>query len=398
MTGKRILALFTAFVLSLGAFAEEGDLILGDMRPDVYLPVLEGRRIALLSNQTGLAGTTADAPHILDVMLEQGLDVNTVFSPEHGFRGTADAGEKVGSDVDPETGVEILSLYGGKIDIHSPEVLDRFDVLVVDIQDVGLRFYTYYVTMFKLMDACAAGGKKVVVFDRPNPNGSYVDGPVLDMKYASGVGRLPITVVHGMTLGELARMIIGEGWMQTKEIPEDFLTVIPCLNYTHQTRYALPVAPSPNLKDMKAVYLYPSTCFFEGTKVSLGRGTDWPFEIYGHPDMKGCSFTFTPESVPGAKRPPLLGLLCHGVDLRGLEDEAVIAGGVNFSYVIDAYRKLGCPEDFFGSGRFFDRLAGNGWIRRMIVDGASAEDLKRAWEPDVKQFLQQRRPYLLYEE
>ena len=395
---RTISALLVSFAMLVSCSAGNQELLLGDMQPETYRPLLEGRRIALLSNQTGLAGTTADAPHVLDVMLGEGLDVQAVFSPEHGFRGTADAGEHVGSSVDPGTGVEILSLYGGKTDIHSPEVLDRFDVLVVDIQDEGLRFYTYYVTMFKLMDACAAAGKKVVIFDRPNPNGSYVDGPILDMDYASGVGRLPIPIVHGMTLGELARMIVGEGWMDTKEVPEDFLSVVPCRNYTHQTRYELPVNPSPNLKDMKAVYLYPSTCFFEGTTVSLGRGTDVPFEIYGHPDMTGCTFTFTPESVPGAKNPPLLGQLCRGVDLRDLDNETIIAGGVNLSYVIDAYNKMGRPEDFFRNGRFFDLLAGNGWIRQMIKDGATSEDLKKAWAPDVEQFLSQRKPYLLYEE
>ena len=223
---RTISALLVSFAMLVSCSAGNQELLLGDMQPETYRPLLEGRRIALLSNQTGLAGTTADAPHVLDVMLGEGLDVQAVFSPEHGFRGTADAGEHVGSSVDPGTGVEILSLYGGKTDIHSPEVLDRFDVLVVDIQDVGLRFYTYYVTMFKLMDACAAAGKKVVIFDRPNPNGSYVDGPILDMDYASGVGRLPIPIVHGMTLGELARMIVGEGWMDTKEVPEDFLSVV----------------------------------------------------------------------------------------------------------------------------------------------------------------------------
>ena len=395
---KRISSILISVAMLVSCSAGETGVVLGDMQPKAYLPVLEGKRVALMSNQTGLAGTTADAPHILDVLLEQGVNVSLIVSPEHGFRGTADAGEKVGNSVDEKTGVEILSFYGGTLDIHSPEFLDKFDILVVDIQDVGLRFYTYYVTMYRLMDACAAGGKKVVVFDRPNPNGSYVDGPLMDMEYASGVGRLPITTVHGMTLGELARMIVGEEWMDTKDVPEDFLTVIPCLNYTHQTRYELPVAPSPNLKDMKAIYLYPSTCYFEGTKVSLGRGTEAPFEIYGHPDMVGCTFTFTPESVPGAKNPPLLGQLCRGVDLRDIPDEVIIESGMTLSYVIDAYNKLGRPEDFFGNGRFFDRLAGNGWMRRMIIEGASAEDIRQAWLPDVETFKKTRKPYLLYEE
>ncbi len=380
-------------LLSLTFSCGPKEIILGDMQPEKYLPLLEGKKVALLSNQTGLAGHEAGAPHILDEMLSRGVDVSLIFSPEHGFRGTADAGEHVGSGTDAKTGVPIISLYGGKTDLRAPEVLSRFDVLVVDIQDVGLRFYTYYITMFQLMEACADGGKGVVIFDRPNPNGMYVDGPILDMKYRSGVGWLPIPIVHGLTLGEMARMIVGEGWIE-KPLS---LEVVPCRNYTHASRYTLPVAPSPNLKDMKAVYLYPSTCYFEGTKVSLGRGTDAPFEMYGHPDMQGCDFSFTPESREGAKNPPLLGEKCFGVDLRGLSDDEIIAAGIDLKYVIDAYERCGRPEDFFlGGGDFFRKLCGCAWIQEMIEAGASASEVKARWKDDVSAFKALRQPYLLY--
>lgn len=367
------------------------DVKVGAARTELYIDSLRGKRVALFSNHTGMVGDK----HTLDIMLENGLNVVCIFSPEHGFRGTADAGEHVSSAVDPVTGIPIASLYDGKKRGPSAETMAGLDVIVVDIQDVGLRYYTYYCTMIDLMNAAAEHGKKVIVLDRPNPNGMYVDGPILDMKYASGVGRLPIPVVYGLTLGELAGMANGEGWL--KDGRKVDLAVVPCDNYTHQTRYRLPIAPSPNLREMKAIYLYPATCYFEATPVSLGRGTDMPFLVYGHPDMKGRTFEFTPQSVPGAKNPPQLGNLCHGVDLRGVSDEEAIANGVNLSYIIDAYRDLGMPGDkFFRS--FFELLIGRGDIRQMIIDGKSADEIKATWADDVARFREQRRPYLLYAE
>lgn len=366
-------------------------LTLGAARTDVYLPKLQGKRVALFSNHTGMVGNK----HTLDIMLENGVDVRCIFSPEHGFRGTADAGEHVGSGKDPVTGVPIASLYDGKKRGPSDETMNDIDVIVVDIQDVGLRYYTYYCTMVDLMNAAAAHNKEILVLDRPNPNGMYVDGPILDMKYSSGVGRLPITVVHGMTLAELALMANGEGWL--KDGAKVNLDVVPCLGYTHATRYTLPIAPSPNLRTMKAIYLYPSTCYFEATPVSLGRGTDMPFLVYGHPDMKGRTFRFTPRSVPGAKNPPQLDVPCNGVDLRNVADEDAIAGGINLAYLIDAYRDLGMPADqFFRS--FFEKLIGRGDIREMIEKGMSADEIKATWADDVAKFREQRRPYLLYAE
>ncbi|MCM1450916.1 MAG: DUF1343 domain-containing protein [Clostridium sp.] len=372
--------------------AEEAELTLGAERVGEYLPMLEGKRVALFSNHTGIL---PDGRHTLDVLIDSGMNVQCVFSPEHGFRGTADAGEQVSSGVDEQTGVSLVSLYGKGHAQAMEEALDSVDAVVVDIQDVGLRYYTYYCTMIELMDACARRGLDFVVLDRPNPNGMYVDGPILDMKYESGVGRLPIPVVHGLTLGEMAQMANGEGWLKSGEKAN--LKVVPLKGYGHQTRYELPVPPSPNLPNMKSIYLYPSLCYFEATPVSLGRGTDKPFQIYGHPDMKNRDFSFTPRSVPGAKNPPQLDVLCYGVDLSGLDDEEIIGKGINLEYVIDAYRDLGMPEnEFFRS--FFELLIGDGDIRGMIVDGKSADEIKATWAEDVESFKQQRRKYLLYSE
>ncbi|MBQ7750610.1 MAG: DUF1343 domain-containing protein [Bacteroidales bacterium] len=396
----------------------EDRVVLGDERTGEYYPLLKGQRIAVLSNHSGIVGDKVlsggiseryrggdrslvpfgdpvTGPHLVDVLLADGMDVRAIFSPEHGFRGKADAGEHVGNSVDEETGVEILSLYARGSHLPSAENMEKFDVLLVDIQDVGLRYYTYYVTMHHLMEACAAYGKKCIILDRPNPNGMYVDGPILDMQYKSGVGYLPITTVHGMTLGELARMIKGEGWMEGADSLD--LTVIPCLNYTHQTRYELIQRPSPNLKDMKSIYLYASTCYFEGTVVTAGRGTEFPFEVYGHPDYPSGGFSFTPRSIPGAKNPRYMDRLCHGVDLRGLPDEEIIAAGTDFSYLIDAYSKLDLGDAFF-QGRHFELEAGQTYVREMIEAGCSADDLKKRWAPDVEAFRIQRRPYLLYDE
>ncbi len=375
------------------ATVASGEVVLGAARTGEYVPLLKGKRVALLSNQTGMVGDK----HTLDLMLENGVNVVTIFSPEHGFRGNADAGEHVSSSVDEKTGIPIASLYDGKSPMPSKQVMDGIDVIVTDIQDVGLRFYTYYVTMINLMDAAVTYGKQFMVLDRPNPNGMYVDGPILDMTLKSGVGRLPIPTVHGMTLGELAQMANGEGWL--KDGKHCDLTVIPCQNYTHQTRYTLPIAPSPNLPNMLSIYLYPSMCYFEGTTVSLGRGTDWPFQVYGHPDMTGYSFEFTPKSRPGAKTPPQMDNLCHGVDLHNLDAEKVIAKGINLEYVIDAYRNLTKGgHQFYLKSNFFDLLMGTTQVRQMIAEGKSADEIKATWQADVELFKAQRRPYLLYTE
>lgn len=374
---------------TLLCLAQQTPIILGDEQTTEYFPLLKGKRIAIFSNHTGMIGDK----HLLDVLLENEFNVVAIFSPEHGFRGNADAGEHVSSSVDEKTGVPILSLYDGKLGKPSKESMNKFDILVVDIQDVGLRYYTYYASMCRLMDACAEYGRNMLILDRPNPNGHYVDGPLLDMKYKSGVGWLPIPVVHGMTLGELALMVNGEGWLPEGRTCN--LTVIPCKNYTHQTMYRLPIPPSPNLPNMKSIYLYPSTCYFEATPVSLGRGTDKPFQIYGHPDMKGYDFSFTPRSVPGAKNPPQLDKLCHGVDLNNLTDEEIWKRGIDLSYLIDAYRNLNIGDKFFTS--FFEKLIGVDYVRTMIKAGKSADEIKAAWKDDVEKFKTQRKKYLLYD-
>ena len=383
---KRLAILFMA--LTLVSLANAKRVITGDERTELYFHLLEGKRIALYSNHTGLA----NGKHIVDILKENKFDVTTILSPEHGFRGTADAGERVGDSVDEKTNIPIISMYKfGREGIDSTTAA-RFDILVVDIQDVGLRFYTYYITMWRLMDSCAKYGKLVIVLDRPNPNGFYVDGPILDMKYRSGVGWLPIPIVHGMTLGELALMINGEGWLTDKRKCE--LTVIPCKNYKHSTLYELPIPPSPNLPNIKSIYLYPSTCFFEGTVMSLGRGTSLPFQVYGYPDYKGSNYSFTPQSISGAKNPPLLGKKCYGVDLSDTDDKYIRKQGIDLSYVIDAYKNLNIGSKFFTS--FFDLLAGCSYVREMIKQGCDADEIKARWQDDVTKFKKQRAPYLIY--
>ena len=403
---KFVISLLSVIFLCAAATAQ---VLVGMTDTTAYFPQLEGRRVAVLANHTAVARFCAGAPgaaadtavrlpgaasdgtiHLVDLLHGRGFDVTGIFSPEHGFRGTADAGEHVASSVDAATGIPIRSLYDGNTKRPSDGAMRSFDVLVVDMQDVGLRFYTYYITMLRMMDACAESGRSVIVLDRPNPNGHHVDGPVLDMKYKSGVGAIPVPVLHGLTMGEIARMAVGEGWAK----PCD-LTVVKCRNYTHATEYLLPVAPSPNLPTARAVYLYAALCPFEGTVVSLGRGTDCPFEIYGHPDMTGRAFSFTPRPTAGAKHPPLEGRLCHGVDLRGMPLSEAREVGFSLRYMIDAYRDLGLGDRFFTP--MFEKLVGAGWVRGMIVAGASEEAIRARWVPDVERYREKRVQYLLYE-
>lgn len=387
---KKILLIVILTCITFYCQANQNRVIVGAEQTNVYLPLLKNKRIAIFSNHTGMIGNR----HLLDVLLENKINVVAIFSPEHGFRGNADAGEHVSSSVDSKTGVPILSLYDGKLGRPSEESMRKFDLLIVDIQDVGLRFYTYYASMVRLMDACAEYNRKMLILDRPNPNGHYVDGPILDMKYKSSVGWLPIPIVHGMTLGELALMVNGERWLPASRICD--ITVIKCKNYTHQTMYELPIPPSPNLPNMKAVYLYPSTCYFEATPVSLGRGTQLPFQIYGHPNMLGYDYTFTPQSIPGAKNPPQLNRICHGVNLSELSNEEIWKKRVDLSYLIDAYRNLNMDDYFFRP--FFELLTGRDYVRKMIKQGKNADEIKAMWKEDVEKFKIQRKPYLIYEE
>lgn len=386
---KKLLNTALLLLFMANVYGQKSPIVAAELTEE-YLSLLKDKRIAVLSNHTGMVGSK----HLVDILVQEKVNVTSIFSPEHGFRGDADAGEHVSSSVDKKTGIPIRSLYDGDSRKPSKEAMDSFDVMLFDIQDVGLRFYTYYITMTRLMDACAEYNKKFIVLDRPNPNGHYVDGPILDMKYKSGVGWLPIPIVHGMTLGELALMVNGEHWLTENRVCD--LTVIKCKNYTHKTLYELPIAPSPNLPNMKSIYLYPSTCLFEGTPVSLGRGTSFPFQVYGHPQMKGYTFTFTPKSIPGAKNPPLLNQKCYGVDLRNISDEYIYTKGVDLSYIIDAYKNLKMGDKFFTP--FFEKLIGVSYVREMIKQGKSASKIKEIWKDDVENFKNQRKPYLLYEE
>ncbi len=371
-----------------GAAEASREVIVGAQDTAAYMPMLREKRVAVLANHTAMYDTER---HIVDVMHAEGIDVVGIFAPEHGFRGSVEAGAKVDNGTDSKTGIAILSLYNGNTQRPSDDVMRSFDVLVVDMQDVGLRFYTYYISMLRMVDACADFGCEVVVLDRPNPNGHYVDGPILDMRYKSGVGWLPIPVVHGLTMGEIARMAIGKGWAKPAK-----LTVIKCQNYDHTTHYELPIAPSPNLPTQHSIYLYPTTCLFEGTVLSMGRGTEAPFEVYGHPDLKGYDFEFTPMPNAGSAKPPHMGTLCYGRDLRTLPNEEIWGEGIDLSYIIEAYHNLAMGEKFFTP--MFEKLIGVGYVREMIMAGCSAEEIEAHWKEDVEKFKEQRRKYLIYKE
>lgn len=369
----------------------QAQVITGADQSKSYLPLLKGKRVGVLANQTSLVG----GEHLVDFLHRQKFNLVSIFSPEHGFRGDADAGEHVKSSVDPKTGIAIRSLYDGDTGKPSVEAMKEIDVLLYDLQDVGLRYYTYLTTMVRMMDACAEQNVQMIVLDRPNPNGHYVDGPILEMKHQSAVGWLPIPIVHGMTLGELALMTNGEKWLP--EGRRCSLTVVPCQNYTHQTLYELPVAPSPNLPNMRSIYLYSSLCFFEATPVSLGRGTELPFQCYGHPNMLGYDYAFTPRSVAGSKYPPQLNKACRGVNLSAApSNEELFQRGVDLTYLIDAYNNLNLGDHFFRP--FFEKLVGVDYVRKMIKEGKSAEEIRAMWQGDVASFKLQRAPYLLYPE
>ena len=372
---------------SLLSVARQNTPIAGAERPELYLEQLEGKRIGIVANQTSIL-TQSQNKHVVDFLLENGLDVKRVFVPEHGFRGQADAGEKVGNSVDSKTGLPIVSLYGNNKK-PKPEQIQDLDVLIFDLQDVGVRFYTYISTMHYLMEAAAENGKKVIIFDRPNPNGNYIAGPLLKKGFESFVGMHPIPVVHGLTVGELAQMINGEKWLKGGLTAD--LEVIPVANWTHETPYNLPVKPSPNLPNDIAIKLYPSTCFFEGTIVSLGRGTHFPFQVYGYPDPKFGDFTFTPVSIDGmSKKPPHQDKKCYGVDLR---DESM-NHQFTLKYLIDAYQKLGKGQAFFTN--YFNTLAGTDQLKKMIMDGKNEGEITASWKADLEKYKALRGKYLIY--
>ena len=384
-----------------------------------YIPLLKGKRVAVFANATSTVGQS----HLVDTLVKKGVNIHTIFSPEHGFRGDADAGATVGNQQDPATGIPIVSLYGSKVK-PSPADLAAIDVMVYDIQDVGVRFYTYISSLQKYLEAAIENGIPLIVLDRPDPNGSYVDGPTLDTAFRSFVGEQPIPVVYGMTIGEYAQMLLGEGWVRsdasshgapTSKTPTPGapspdaplsgpkpgfrLIVIPCKGYTHHSRYTLPVKPSPNLPNMQSVYLYPSLCLFEGTGVSLGRGTTKPFQQFGAPSFPDNGYHFVPEPVPGALKPPLLGQVCFGFDLSGIDVAKETGNRMSLEWLLKAYSLFADKEHFFnGNGSGFDRLAGSPVLRQQLRDGLTEAEIRKSWEPALEHFKLIRKKYLLYAE
>ncbi len=363
-----------------------GEIKPGSDQPEKYLPFLEGKRVGLVVNHTSMVGEE----HLLDFLLSKGVNVMRVFAPEHGFRGKADAGETITDGKDAETGVQIVSLYGNNKKPRT-EQLKGLDVVIFDIQDVGVRFYTYISTMHYVMEACAENDKPLVIFDRPNPNGDYVAGPVLDLKFRSFVGMHPIPVVHGCTVGELALMINSEGWL--KDRIKCNLSVVPVANYNHNTPYSLPVKPSPNLPSDRAIRLYPSLCFFEASSASVGRGTQFPFQVIGYPDKRFGDFEFTPRSIDGmAKNPKQEGVACYGIDLRNSSFHMRFT----LSYFLEFYHKFDNESDFLTRERWFNLLAGTDKLIEEIRASKSCQEIEASWKRELNEYLAIRKNYLLY--
>ena len=367
------------FLCSFGLNAQE--LILGANRIEQIISLTNEKSIAIVGNQTSMVNNT----HLVDTLISLNQNIITVFSPEHGFRGTGDAGTKIENEVDIKTGIPIISLYG-KNKKPKKKDLEDVDIIVFDIQDVGARFYTYISTLHYVLEACSEENITVIVLDRPNPNGHYVDGPVLEEKYKSFVGMHPIPTVHGMTIGEYAKMINGEKWIDKKSN----LTIIEMLNYDRNRIYELPVKPSPNLPNKKSINLYPSLCLFEGTNVSIGRGTDKPFQHFGSPFLKHYSYAFQPKSGPGSKYPKHENKICYGKDLTNTP----ILNSINLEWLIETYNQSQNKEDFFIS--FFDKLAGTDKLRKQIISGKSIREIKKSWKTELNEFKNIRNKYLLY--
>ncbi|WP_200976284.1 exo-beta-N-acetylmuramidase NamZ domain-containing protein [Echinicola sp. 20G] len=357
-------------------------------QPEKYLPLLKGKKVGLVANQTSIL-TQSNNQHLVDFLLSEGITVQKIFVPEHGFRGDADAGEVIANDTDKDTGIPLVSLYGVNKK-PSEEALMDIDVVVFDFQDVGVRFYTYISTMHYVMEACAEQNKPMIIMDRPNPNGDYIDGPILDKAYKSFVGMHPIPVVHGLTMGELAQMINGEGWLKNG-VKAD-INVIPVANWDHSMHYSLPIKPSPNLPNDVSIRLYPSLCFFEGTDISVGRGTYYPFQVFGAPAPKYGEFTFTPESIQGmSKHPPHEGELCFGTDLR----ESDLSHQFTLKYLLEMYQKSGLKEKFFNN--FFNKLAGSDQLKKDILAGKTEAEIKAGWQAGLDAYKSKREKYLLYQ-
>ncbi len=368
-------------------------ILVGAENTTNYLSKLKGKKVGLISNQTGIATINGTTMHTVDLLLKNKINVVKLYSPEHGFRGDADAGAKVKSGVDTKTNLPIISLYGDNKKPKANQIAD-VDVLVFDMQDVGARFYTYISTLHYVLEAAAENGKKVIVLDRPNPNGHYVDGPVMKNEYKSFVGMHNVPIVYGMTIGEYAQMINGEGWL-ANGVKAD-LEIIPLINYTHQSKYNLPIKPSPNLPNAHAINLYPSTCLFEGTNVNEGRGTDIQFQVYGSPFLKNMPFQYTPISKPGATSPKFKDQVCYGEDLS----EVPYQTSINLKWLINAY-KNNTKQPFWtmnGKKLWIDQLSGTDELRKQIEAGLSEEEIKTTWQKDLEAFKKIRTKYLIYKD
>jgi uncharacterized protein YbbC (DUF1343 family) len=381
----------------------------GAERMEVYLPYLKGKTVAIFANPTSTVKNT----HLVDTLLKRGVNIVKIFGPEHGFRGTADAGEHVNDVKDKATGIPVVSLYGDHKK-PTPEDFKGVDILIFDIQDVGVRFYTYISSLQYYLEAALENHKPLLILDRPNPNGFYVDGPVLDMKYKSFIGMQPIPIVYGMTIGEYALMLAGENMLSatanainaynitTKPTADTpfHVTVIKCKNYDHNSKYILPVMPSPNLKTMQSIYLYPSTCFFEGTIFSEGRGTDAPFQIFGHPLLPKNLFAFTPKPNAGAKTSKCFYKQCYGWYINGTNEEILekVNGRIQLKYFIEAYKLFAGKDSFFLKNNFISKLAGNDIFQQQIKNGNTEAEIRKSWVPKLLAFKKIRKKYLLYKD
>jgi uncharacterized protein YbbC (DUF1343 family) len=382
------LAFASLFITSASCTQSQKEPIPGANQIELYKSIIDGKSVAVVANQTSMIEST----HLVDTLLSLGINIKVIFAPEHGFRNLADAGETIENGKDIETGIPFISLYGSHLKPTARD-LSGIDVVIFDIQDVGTRFYTYISTLHYLLESCAENHVKCLILDRPNPNGFYFDGNILDTSYSSFVGMDPVPVVHGMTVGEYAKMLNGEGWLKNGVRCD--LIVIKCKNYTHKSFYELPIKPSPNLPNQTSIYLYPSLCFFEGTAISLGRGTLFSFQVFGSPDLPDRGFSFIPHSVPGAKNPPLLGIRCFGTDLRdALKNKLVPKPELNLDWLISAYQDFPNKDNFFNS--YFDVLAGGPVLREQILKGMTSEQIRATWKEGLARFSKIREKYLLY--
>ncbi|QPH39652.1 exo-beta-N-acetylmuramidase NamZ family protein [Pedobacter endophyticus] len=383
---------------SIDAIKPESALKTGAEQTEKYLPLLKGKRVGMVVNPTSIIGAETS----VDSLLKRGVKIQKIFGPEHGFRGNASAGVAVNDEIDEKTGIKAVSLYG-KHSTPTTEDLADIDIMVFDIQDVGVRFYTYINTLQHVMEACAANKKPLLILDRPNPNGYLIDGPILDPKYKSGIGLQPIPISHGLTVGEYAQMLNGEGWLKDKAKCE--ITIIKNANYNHDMEYTLPVKPSPNLNTAQSILLYPSTCLFEGVYLNHGRGTMFPFTIIGAPYLKGkYDFSFTPKSIKGMSESPLFqDQVCYGLDLRNYDVEKLRASKqVNISWLIELYNASPRKEDFFNTKLSkalgtIEKLVGDGNFRQQVIDGKSEKEIRASWEPGLSAYKTMRKKYLLYE-